>query len=67
MLQRIFLPESTFSADSLNPVLNWANYYFAEHGSDSSTNYSLFLNLVLDEDLDRRTWFEQFDGLYFVS
>ena len=28
----------------LKPVLNWANCLFAEHTSDSSTNYNSFLN-----------------------
>ena len=31
---------------SLKPVLNWANCLFAEHTSDSSTNYNSFLNLT---------------------
>ena len=43
--------------------VNWANVLrFAEHTSDSSTNYDLFLN----ELLVRRIWFGQFDELYFV-
>ena len=28
----------------VKPVLNWANVFFAEHTSDSSTNYNSFLN-----------------------
>ena len=28
----------------LKLVLNWANYLFAEHASDSSTNCNSFLN-----------------------
>ena len=30
----------------VEPVLNWANYLFAEHSSDSSTNYNSFINLT---------------------
>ena len=30
----------------VKPVLNWANVFFAEHTSDSSTNYNSFLNWI---------------------
>ena len=33
----------------VEPVLNWANYLFAEHSSDSSTNYNSFLNFLFAE------------------
>ena len=34
---------------ALKPVLNWANCYFAELSSDSSTNYTSFLLIELGQ------------------
>ena len=46
----------------LKPVLNWVKCLFAEHTSDSLTNYDLFLI----ELLICWTWFGQFEELYFI-
>ena len=56
--------ESVESVD-VKPVLNyWENCLFAQHTSDSSTNYNSFLNII--ELLVRGAWFGQFDELCFV-
>ena len=39
-------PYDQHSIPILKHVLNWANCLFAEHTSDSSTNYTSFLNLT---------------------
>ena len=44
------------------PVLNWANYLFAEHTSDSSTNYNSFLNWTFTSS----NMVRQFHELFFV-
>ena len=49
------------------PITNWLNCLFAQLSLGSLTNYTLFLNWVSDECLDRQTWFPQLKELYFVS